>query len=78
METIVRSGSQKYSVKGTPPAKKNVFSVSVMISDFRKGLGGGESPEHDGADFQLDTDMSPGYNILLFVFYLDDWFFLPC
>ena len=49
-----------------------------MISDFRKGLGGGESPEHDGADFQLDTDMSPGYNILLFVFYLDDWFFLPC
>ena len=26
---------------------------------YRKGLGGGESPEHDGGDFQLDADMSP-------------------
>lgn len=31
----------------------------ILETIVRKGLGGGESPEHDGGDFQLDTDMSP-------------------
>lgn len=31
----------------------------ILETIVRKGLGGGESPEHEGPDFQLDTDMSP-------------------
>ena len=44
--------------------KKNfLFFICTLIP--RKGLGGGESPEHEGPDFQLDTDMSPKYELFL-------------
>ena len=43
------------------PPVSNLSICAIIISAFisRKGLGGGESPEHDGGDFQLDADMSP-------------------
>ena len=31
----------------------------ILETIHRKGLGGGESPEHDGGDYQLETDTSP-------------------